>query len=131
MNKLLRSIGAVLTGFLLIGFLGFVADTVLQQLGVLPITGTVRFKDEQSLLALTYHLLFAVLGGYVTARLAPDRPVAHAFALGVMGVLISIAGLIAIISGDLAPAWYGWALIILSIPVTWLGGRLFVQRQKK
>ena len=130
MNKTSRSILAVLAGFFLIGLLGFITDTILQQLGVLPVTGTLRFKDEQSLMALIYHLLFAVAGGYVTARLAPDRPIAHAVALGMMGVLISIAGLFAIIQGDLAPAWYDWALIILSIPVTWLGGRLFARGEK-
>lgn len=125
-NKLLRGIVAVLAGFFLIGLLGYLADTLLQSLGVLPVTGTVRFEDKHSLLALSYHLLFALLGGFVTAWLAPNRPIAHALALGVLGVLISILGLIAIITNDLAPAWYGWALIILSLPITWSGGRLFV-----
>jgi hypothetical protein len=130
MNKTLRSVLAVLAGFFLIGLLGFLADTLLQSLGVLPETGTMRFEDWQSLLALSYHLIFVLTGGYVTARLAPDGPIAHAIALGILGVVFSVLGLIAIISGDLAPAWYGWALIIFSIPVTWAGGKLFTLQQR-
>jgi hypothetical protein len=121
---ILKRIGAVLAGFFLIGFLGFIADTILQQLGVLPIPTEQKFEPGHSLLALSYHLLFAVLGGFITARLAPDRPIAHAITLGILGIVISTLGLIAIITQDLAPAWYGWALIIGSIPVTWLGGEL-------
>lgn len=121
---ILRRIGAVLAGFILIGFLGFLTDSILQQLQVLPIPTENKFEAGHSLLALSYHLTFAVVGGYVTARLAPDRPMAHAVALGTAGILISILGLIAIVMEDLAPAWYEWALIILSVPVTWFGGKL-------
>jgi hypothetical protein len=127
----LRSILAVVAGFVLIGLLGFVMDTLLQQAGVFPETGIVKFEDWQSALALSYHLLFTLAGAYLTAWLAPDRPVAHAIALGIAGILFSILGLIAIVSGDLSPVWYGWALILLSVPVTWAGGKLFLQRQMK
>jgi len=118
-----KRIGAVLAGFFLIGFLGFLTDTVLQQFSLLPIPTEHRFETQHAVLALSYHLVFATLGGFVTARLAPDHPLAHAMALGILGIRISTLGLIAIIVQDLAPAWYGWALI-LSIPVTWLGGKL-------
>lgn len=121
---ILRRIGAVLAGFILIGLLGFLTDTVLQQLGILPIPTEHKFETRHALLALSYHLLFAALGGFVTARLAPDRPIAHAITLGILGIVISTLGLIAIIMQDLAPAWYGWALIFFSIPVTWMGGKL-------
>ena len=129
MNKhLLRSIAAVSAGFVLIGTLGFLADTVLQYFGVLPVTGSVRFEDKQSLLALFYHLIFVLIGGYLTAWLAPNRPIGHALVLGALGIVFSSAGLIAILAGDLAPAWYGWALIVFSLPVTWAGGKLFTLR---
>ncbi|MBN2266761.1 MAG: hypothetical protein JW725_00270 [Candidatus Babeliaceae bacterium] len=73
---------------------------------------------------MSYHLLFAILDGFVTARLAPDRPITHAITLGILGVVISTLGLFAIIMQDLAPAWYGWALIVFSVPVTWSGEKL-------
>lgn len=123
---ILRRMGAVLAGFFLISLLGFLADTVLQQLGILPIPTEHKFETRHALLALFYHLLFAVLGGFVTARLAPDHPIAHAITLGILGIVISTLGLIAIIMQDLAPAWYGWSLIVFSIPVTWIGGKLAI-----
>jgi hypothetical protein len=123
---ILKRVGSVLAGFFLIGLLGFLTDSVLQQLGILPIPTEHKFETGHALLALSYHLLFAVLGGFVTARLAPDHPIAHAITLGILGVVISTLGLIAIIMQDLAPAWYGWALMVFSIPVTWIGGKLAI-----
>jgi len=121
---ILKRIGAVLAGFFLIALLGFVADTILQHFGILPIPTEQKFEPRHSLLALSYHILFVLLGGFVTARLAPDRPVAHAVTLGIFGIAFSALGLIAIIMQDLAPAWYGWALVVFSVPVTWAGGKL-------
>lgn len=130
MRNAMKSIGAVLAGFILIALLGFVADTALQSIGVLPVTGTVRFSDMHALLALSYHLAFVLVGSYVAARLAPSHSIAHSISLGALGVVFSALGLIAIIAGDLAPAWYGWSLVLLSLPMCWLGGRLFIARSQ-
>src|SRR5688572_14370548 len=128
---ILRRIGSVLAGFILIGLLGFVMDTLLQRLGLLPIPTEQKFETGHALLAVSYHLLFAVLGGLVTAWLAPDRPVAHAIVLGILGIVISVLGLIAIVMLDLAPAWYGVALIVFSIPATWLGGKPAIASRRR
>lgn len=125
-----KRIGAILAGFLLIALLGFITDSILQHLEILPIPTENKFEPRHSLLALSYHLLFVLVGGFVTARLAPDRPIAHAVALGVLGVAFSTLGLIAIITQDLAPAWYGWALMVFSVPVTWAGGKLAELRRR-
>jgi hypothetical protein len=127
---MLKSVGAVLAGFVFIAALGVLTDTALQSAGILPPTGQRKFEAWQSALALSYHALYAVLGCYLTARLAPRRPMAHALVLGSLGFVTSILGLIAIVAGDLAPAWYGWALIVLAIPLAWLGGRLRLARQR-
>ena len=128
---MLKRVGAVLAGFLLIGLLGFLTDAVLQQLEILSIPTEQKFEPRHSLLALSYHLLFALLGGFVTARLAPDHPIAHAITLGIFGIVISTLGLITIIMQDLAPAWYGWALIVFSLPVTWIGGKLAISSRTR
>lgn len=120
----LRRIGAVLAGFFLIGLLGYLMDSTLQQFGLLPIPTEHKLEAGHALLALSYHLLFVVMGGFVTAWLAPDHPSAHTLVLGLLGIGISTLGLIAIVTQDLAPAWYGWALIVCSMPATWLGGQL-------
>ncbi len=132
MNKnVFKSIGAVLLGFVSIAILAAIIDTILQSVKVLPVTGEKKFEDWQSLLAMSYHLVFVIFGAYLAARLAPTRPMAHALAVGVLGAIISAIGLLAIIKGNLAPVWYGWALIIGALPATWLGGKLFVLRHKQ
>jgi hypothetical protein len=125
-----RSIGAVIAGFVLVAVLAVATDTALQSVGILPVTGATKFESGHSALALSYHLAYVVLGGYVAARLAPHHGVAHALALGALGMVFSAFGLVAIVKGDLAPAWYGWALIFLSVPVTCLGGKLFELQRK-
>jgi len=136
MNKsAFKSIGAVLTGLLTVAILGFVTDTVLQRIGILPIPQEEKFVTARALLALSYHMLYALFGCSLAAWLAPNRPMAHAVAVGGFGVVISTLGFIAIVAGDLAPAWYGWALVVLSLPVAWIGGQLsiwhFNQRKER
>ena len=121
----LESIGAVAAGVVILSALAAVTDTLLQWAQVLPVTGEKRFQNWQSLLALAYHLLYVVIAAYLVAALAPTQPMAHALAFGAVGVVISILGTIAIVTGDLAPAWYGWALIVLSLPTAWIGAKLF------
>jgi len=103
-RNLFGSTVAVLVGFVSIAVLGFLTDSALQWAGILPVPSEVKFDDKHALLALAYHLVYGLLGSYVTARLAPSRPMAHALALGVLGVFISTLGLIAIVTEDLAPA---------------------------
>lgn len=130
-RSIFGSAGAIVAGWLLIIVLAVMVDSSLQYFGVLPVTGHQKFADWQSVLALTYHLAFVATGGYVAARLAPVRPIGHAVALGIIGLLMSIAGQIAIIGGDLAPRWYGWALIILAVPTTSFGGWLYARQSKQ
>lgn len=127
----MKSFASIVAGLLVIVLLAVVTDTVLQSVSVLPITGKERFTDSQSLLALSYHVLYVVLGAYVTARLAPHRPITHALALGGVGFVMSVLGLQAIVERDLAPAWYGWALILLALPATWLGGYFFMRQHRR
>jgi hypothetical protein len=80
------------------------------------------FTTPLLLLATAYRSVYSVAGCYLAARLAPDRPMRHALALGGVGVVVSIAG--AIIMRGAGPAWYPLALIVLAMPCAWVGGRL-------
>jgi hypothetical protein len=62
-----------------------------------------------------------VLAGYVAAALARRREVAHAFALGVVLVLLLIYPTIKF--WETTPAWYHVALFVLTIPACVAGGR--------
>jgi hypothetical protein len=122
----LMSVGAVLAAAVVIVALSIATDLAAVRLGMFP---AVRAPDFLFLEPLAYRSLYAVLGGFVAARLAPRAPVAHALALGVIGVAVSLLG--AIMSGgrsELGPAWYSWALVATTLPLTWLGGRLAKRR---
>jgi hypothetical protein len=82
--------------------------------------------DALFLLATAYRIVYGVAGGYLAARLAPDRPMQHALTLGVVGLAISIAGAVATWNAGPAfgPKWYPLALIALALPCAWAGGRL-------
>ena len=125
LKNVFKSIGAVFAGFLVIVILSVLTDTVFEQTGVLP-RGSL-FGAGPVLLALTYRILYSVIGCYLAARLAPDRPMGHALALGVVGVFVSAIGSIA--ARGLAPAWYVWALILVALPCAWVGGQWALVRR--
>ena len=118
----LRRIGAVLAGLLAIVILSTAADAVLHATGVYP-PFPERMADALFVLATAYRIVFGVLGGYVTARLAPDRPMRHALILGGIGLVISTAGAAAM--GEYGPAWYALAIIAICLPCAWAGARLY------
>jgi hypothetical protein len=88
--------------------------------------------DALFVLATAYRLAYGVAGGYVAARLAPDRPVAHAVALGFVGLALSTLGAVATWNRGPAfgPKWYPLLLVVTALPSTWLGGWLFAQRSR-
>jgi hypothetical protein len=71
-------------------------------------------------------MIDGTIGGYVAAWLAPDRPVAHALALGSIGFVLSVAGVAATWNRgpEFGPKWYPLALVAVSLPCALLGGFL-------
>ncbi len=126
-----RSIGAVLAGVLAIVVLSLATDVVLHATGIFPPMGQ-PMSDALFLLATAYCTVYGVAGGYLTARLAPDRPMQHALALGAVGVVLGTVGAVATWNRGPAfgPHWYPLALIALAIPQCWAGGRLY-ERQSR
>jgi hypothetical protein len=124
-RRILRSIGAVLAGLLVVFILSLGTDVVLHATGIYP----PWFQPMAGLLflvATAYRIVYGVLGSYIAARLAPDRPMQHALALGVVGLVLSTAGAVATwnASPELGPRWYTLALIATALPCAWLGGKL-------
>jgi hypothetical protein len=126
MNKnTLKSIGAVLAGMVVVIVLSVGTDAVLHAASVFPALGQ-PMADALFLLATVYRTVYGVAAGYTTARLAPDRPMQHALALGAVGIALSIVGAVATWGRgpSFGPAWYPLALIALAMPQCWAGGRL-------
>lgn len=128
---LLRSIAAVLYGLLAVFVLSLGTDQVLHVLAVYPPWGQPMFDPGLNLLALSYRIVYGIVGGYITARFAPRNPMRHAVALGVVGLILSAVGAAAAIPMDLGPAWYPILLALTSVPTAWLGGVLYLKRRQE
>jgi hypothetical protein len=123
-RRLGRSVAAVFLGFITIVVLSLGTDQVLHVLQVYPPWGQPMFDPGLNLLALSYRIVYTVVGSYITARLAPQNPMRHALALGVIGTMVGTAGAIAMIPMHLGPSWYPIALVVTALPCAWLGGAL-------
>lgn len=124
-----RSIGAILLGFVTVVALSICTDQLLHVLKVYPPWNEPMTDPKLNLLALAYRCVYGILGSYVAARFAPDRPMWHAMALGFIGLAISALGALATIPLHLGPAWYPIALVVTVLPCSWLGGKLAGSRK--
>lgn len=126
--KMLKSIGAIVAGFAVGAALSVVTDSVLQGLKVFPPVSEGFFVPWMIVLAIVYRSIYNIAGCYVTAALAPDKPMLHVMIIGVVGFLLTIVG--TIINADKGPLWYGITLALLALPCAWLGAILRVRTQK-
>lgn len=120
-----RSIRALLAGFFAVVILSLATDALMHAIGVLPPMGEPA-RDGPLLIALIYRTLYAILGSYLVARLAPNRPMSHALISGLVGLVLSTAGAIATWNAGPAfgPHWYPLALIATTMPCAWAGAKL-------
>jgi len=120
-----RSAGAVLAGFATAALLSIATDAVMHAAGVFPPSGQ-PMSDALFVWATVYRAAFTVLGGYITARLAPRKPMTHVLALGVLGIVAGSAGAIATwdLGPEFGPKWYPILLVVTALPCVWAGGAL-------
>jgi hypothetical protein len=125
--KILKSIGSVLGGIFVGALLTVATDILMHVTGVFPSWDQAP-GDGLLLLASAYRILFNIVGSYVVARLAPDRPMQHALASGVVGVVVCSIGAVVTWDKGLGSHWYPLALIALAMPCAWAGGILHVMQ---
>ena len=125
-----RSVWAVVAGILVIISVTTVVDALLHAVDVFPPLAQ-PIDDRLALLATSYRIVISVGGAWLTARLAPDRPMRHAMILGYCGVVLGSIGLIATWNLGLGPRWYPVALVVLAIPQCWAGGKLYMLKAAK
>lgn len=68
----------------------------------------------------------SVLAGYLTARLAPEKPMRLVWILAVIQLALGLY--FELTYWDLMPVWYHLAFLALVVPMTVLGGRLYGRR---
>ena len=123
-RRLVRSALAVLAGLVAIVALSMLADEIAYGLGVFPRPPRITYDTGPYLIATAYRAVIGVAGCWLAARLAPNHPMRHALIVGGIGLIMSAAGVAAALSMDLGPVWYPIALLVITPPSAWLGGRL-------
>ena len=130
--RLMRSVVAVIVG----AFVGIVlsvgTDLLLRAGGILPAPDQAP-SNPVLLLATVYRTVYGILGSYITARLAPFRPMAHAIVLGLMGLAANILGTVTTWNKGPAfgPHWYPITLIVLALPTAWAGAQIRIAQLRK
>lgn len=119
-----KSTGAVAAGVGFIIIVTTLVDLALHAARVFPPMDQ-PIGDGLALLASSYRLVISIVGAWLTARLAPDRPLRHAMILGYVGTVLGLVGVVATWNLALGPRWYPISLAVLAIPQCWLGGRLY------
>lgn len=125
-KETLKSIGAVIAGFALLVILSITMDSILEKAGVMKTEPFVENPVWLIAIIILYRTIFNTFGCYLTARLAPNNPMKHAIILGIIGVVLTIVGLIAM--WDVPPRWYPISLIVLTLPAAWLGGKMAIKK---
>jgi hypothetical protein len=119
-----RSIWAVLAGALVAIVVTTLIDVGLHVARVFPPISQ-PIDDALALLASSYRVFIGVASAWLTARLAPKEPMRHALVLGIVGTAAALAGVVATWNLGLGPRWYPVSLVILAMPESWAGGRIF------
>ena len=98
MNR--KSIRAVVVGVLVIIVVTTLVDFALHAVGVFPGKDQ-PLSDALAVLATSYRIVISIGGAWLTARLAPGKPMKHAVILGAVGTVLGLVGLV-------VPVRSGW-----------------------
>jgi hypothetical protein len=124
-----KSIWAVVAGVLVIVIVTTLVDILLHVVGVYPPMEQ-PLDDRLALMATLYRIIIAIGGAWLTAKLAPQKPMKHAIILGCVGTLLGLLGVVTTWNKGMGPHWYPIALMVLAIPQCWVGGKLYTMRSQ-
>ena len=110
---MVRSAGAVAAGYMVFGASAFL---LFQLSGIDPHQpAPIGFK----IASVVWGCVFALVAGWLTARVAGTRPVVHA---AILAVLIALGALASIAVRPGAAMWSQLSALALMAPCAWLGG---------
>ena len=112
---MLRSAGAVAAGYLIFGGSGLLLFQLSGRDPHLPAPLTFKIAT------IIWGCVFALVAGWLTARIAPKRPATHA---AVLAVLIGAGACASLIASPPGATWSQISALVLMAPCAWLGGRL-------
>ena len=128
-NNIIKSIWAIFVGTLIGIVLTVGTDKILESTGVFPPIAGGLFVWWMLFVALVYRGIFLCVSGFIIAKMAPNKPINHVVIAGIIAVIVTILGSIA--NWDNSVAWYPIALIIITLPCIWIGGKMGVMNSKR
>ena len=124
-----RSVVSVAAGFFAVMVLGAAADIVLGQLQPNAFDAQGHVRAESALfIKLAYETLFALLAGYITARIAVRKPFNHVLIMA--AIVLAGRAFIAVATWDVVPLWFNLGVLALIIPAALLGAKLSELRNR-
>ncbi len=122
-----RSILAVLAGVLTNLITTVAIDSTLSATGIFPPPGG-SMSANLYILALAYRFPAAIIAGYVTATLAPRKPMSHALVLAVILSFGTYSSAVAMHPDR--PIWYVPGLIAIAMLCSVIGEQIRVRPRK-
>ncbi|MEO8151043.1 MAG: hypothetical protein ABI723_25645 [Bacteroidia bacterium] len=97
----------------------------MEKTGVFPSmeSGEINFNNRLLLISSAYRAIYGILGGFITALTAQGKFMKAVIILGCIGTAISLTGLI--VMWGKSTLWYPLSLVILSLPYTIIGGKIY------
>ena len=131
-TNILRSVGAIFAAMVTVIALSLATDVILHATGIYP-PWFQPMADPLWVLALAYRIVYGVLGGYVAARFAPNKPMRHALIVGFIGLALTIVGVAMHWNKgpEYGPKWFSIALLVTAVPCAWAGGKLVMERPRR
>lgn len=131
---MIRSIVAVIAGIVTLAATSFAieaaANPLLMKLfpHTLPNEAALNHNAAVKLITFGYTALCIGAGGFVTAWIARDSKVIHAVVMGVF--LAGLTAMLMLLEPQRAPRWAWVLLILMTVPMAWVGAALLVWRSK-
>ena len=123
MPQALRSVAAVVAGFLTIGVLAFGTGKLMQASSPAQFDASgIPTTTLMMIVQLLYVGVYATFGCWLAGRLAPSHPMRHALAVGVLGLALNIPS--AVVLWNSHPGWYLATGILTTVLWAWLGGHI-------
>lgn len=124
---MIKSIWSVVAGIITIVFLSIATDAFLEAIKFFPPQNQGMYSTHLLVIALFYRTVYAFVGGFLTAKLSPKKPMKHVIILLSIGTVLGTLG---VISGwNLSAHWYPILLVITSALAVWFGGKLAIKNK--
>jgi hypothetical protein len=128
MKSILKSLGAILAGLTAGAILSILCDYIMAAAGLMNMERFIDSPLHIVLIVVLYRFAFNTVGCYLTARLAPSKPMLHAMILGTICLLLSLIGMF--FMWDQATPFYHIAIALIALPGAWIGGKLYLLKNK-